>query len=67
MKKRIGIEHVGLGTDSGGRLPGRVTGYKDVADLNKLAAAMIETGFTREDIAAYMGGNFLRVFRAYSG
>jgi membrane dipeptidase len=67
MKKRIGIEHVGLGTDSGGHLPGRVTGYKDVADLNKLAAAMIETGLTREDIAAYMGGNFLRVFRAYSG
>jgi membrane dipeptidase len=67
MKKRIGIEHVGLGTDSGGRLPDRVAGFKDVADLNKLAAAMIETGLTREDIAAYMGGNFLRVFRAYSG
>jgi membrane dipeptidase len=67
MKKRIGIEHVSLGTDGGGHLPGRVTGYKDVADLNKLVAAMIETGLTREDIASYMGGNFLRVFRAYSG
>ena len=67
MKKRIGIEHVGLGTDSGGHLPDRVAGFKDVADLTKLAAAMIEVGLTREDVAAYMGGNFLRVFRAYSG
>jgi membrane dipeptidase len=67
MKKRIGMEHVGLGTDSGGRLPDRVAGFRDVVDLKKLAAAMIEAGLTREDVAAYMGGNFLRVFRAYSG
>ena len=67
MKKRIGIEHVGLGPDGGGHLPDRVIGYKDVADLTKLAAAMIEAGLTREDVAAYMGGNFLRVFGTYSG
>ena len=67
MKKRIGIEHTGLGTDGGGHLPARITGYKDVADLNKLAAAMIEVGLTREDVAACMGGNFLRVFKTYSG
>ena len=67
MKKRIGIEHVGLGTDNGGHLPDRVAGFKDMADLNKLAAAMIEMGLTREDVAAYMGGNFRRVFRTYCG
>jgi membrane dipeptidase len=67
MKKRIGIEHVGLGTDSGGHLPDRVAGFRDVADLTKLAAAMIETGLTREDVAAYMGGNFLRVFKTCCG
>ena len=67
MKKRIGIEHVGLGTDSGGHLPDRVAGFKDVADLTKLAAAMIEAGLTREDVAAYMGGNFLRVFKTCCG
>jgi membrane dipeptidase len=65
MKRRIGIEHVGLGTDSGGRLPDRIAGFKDVADLKKLAVAMIETGLTREDVVAYMGGNFLRVFKTY--
>jgi len=67
MKKRIGMEHVGLGTDGGGHLPARIKGYSDVRDLRKLAQAMTEVGLTREDIAAYMGGNFLRVFKAYTG
>jgi membrane dipeptidase len=67
LKKRIGIEHVGLGTDGGGHLPDRVKGYKDYVDLSKLSAAMLETGLSREDVAAYMGGSFLRVFRAYTG
>jgi len=67
MKKRIGIEHVGLGTDGGGHLPDTVDGYDDVRDLRKLAAAMREVGLSRDDIAAYMGGNFYRVFKAYTG
>ena len=67
MKKRLGIEHVGLGTDGGGHLPDLIKGYDDVCDLRKLADAMIEVGLTKDDIAAYMGGNFLRVFKAYTG
>jgi membrane dipeptidase len=67
MKKRIGIEHVGLGTDGGGHLPSTIDGYDDVRDLRKLAAAMIEVGLSKNDIAAYMGGNFYRVFKSYTG
>jgi membrane dipeptidase len=67
MKKRLGIEHVGLGTDGGGHLPLMVLGYEDVRDLRKLTAAMTEVGLTKEDIAAYMGGNFYRLFKAYTG
>jgi hypothetical protein len=37
------------------------------ADLSKLAAVMLETGLTREDVAAYMGGNFIRVFKTCCG
>ena len=58
---------MGLGTDGGGHLPDRVRGYRDVADLNSLAAAMIDVGLTRDDVSAYMGGNFLRVFKACTG
>ena len=33
MKKRIGMAHVGLGTDGGGGLPRFIDGYRDVRDL----------------------------------
>ena len=67
MKKRIGMEHVGLGTDGGGGIPRFVRGYRDIRDLSHLAAAMQEAGFTREEISAYMGGNTLRVLKASMG
>jgi membrane dipeptidase len=67
MKRRIGMEHVGLGTDGGGGIPRFVSGYRDIRDLSRLAAAMQETGFTRSEIAAYMGGNTLRVLKACIG
>ncbi|HVP80004.1 MAG TPA: membrane dipeptidase [Thermodesulfobacteriota bacterium] len=67
MKSRLGIEHVGLGTDGGGDLPGFIEGYRDVGDLLKLIRAMQECGLTENEIAAYMGGNFLRVLRSCIG
>ena len=67
MKKRIGMEHVGLGTDGGGGIPRFVEGYRDIRDLSHLVKAMQEAGFTREEIAAYMGGNTYRVLKACMG
>lgn len=67
MKKRLGMEHVGLGTDGGGQLPGLIDGYRDERDLERLAAAMQEAGLSREEIRSYMGGNFIRVLRQCIG
>lgn len=67
MKNRLGMEHVGLGTDGGGNLPGLIEGYRDIVDLPKLVKAMQEAGFSQEEMAAYMGGNFYRVLRSYIG
>lgn len=67
MKKRIGMEHVGLGTDGGGGIPRFIQGYRDIRDLSRLVKAMQETGFTRGEIAAYMGGNTYRVLKACMG
>ncbi len=67
MKKRLGIEHVALGTDGGGQLPRLISGYRDVRDLSKLAQAMREVGLSPDDIQAYMGGNLLRVLKAHTG
>jgi membrane dipeptidase len=67
MKKRLGMEHVGLGTDGGGGLPKLIEGYRDIKDLVHLAAAMEEVGLSQEDIRAYMGGNFYRILRTCIG
>ena len=67
MKRRIGMEHVGLGTDGGGNLPDLIEGYRDVRDLVSLAVAMREAGLSRKDIRAYFGGNILRVLRECIG
>jgi len=67
MKRRIGMEHVGLGTDGGGGIPRFVRGYRDIRDLARLASAMQEAGFTGSEIAAYMGGNTYRVLEACIG
>ncbi len=64
MKKRLGMDHVGLGTDGGGHLPALIGGYRDVGDLVHLVSAMREVGLSHDDIKAYMGGNFLRVLRS---
>lgn len=67
MKKRLGMEHVGLGTDGGGGVPRFVRGYRDIRDLAHLVAAMQEAGFTHAEAAAYMGGNTYRVLEACIG
>ncbi|HLC25145.1 MAG TPA: membrane dipeptidase [bacterium] len=61
--KRIGNEHVGLGTDGGGLLPERVEGYDNILDLPKLIDAMSRAGFPRGEIDNYMGKNFFRVIK----
>lgn len=67
MKRRLGMEHVGLGTDGGGHLSKLIRGYRDVRDLVHLVKAMEEIGFSRDEIAAYMGGNFYRVMKSCIG
>ena len=67
MKKRIGMEHVGLGTDGGGGIPRFIQGYRDIRDLSQLVKAMQDTGFSQEEISAYLGGNTYRVLKACIG
>ncbi|MGB7573528.1 MAG: membrane dipeptidase [Thermodesulfobacteriota bacterium] len=67
MKNRLGMNHVGLGTDGGGNLPDLIEGYRDVRDLVKLKVAMQEVSFSQEEIGAYMGGNFYRVLKSCIG
>jgi membrane dipeptidase len=67
IKRRLGIEHVALGTDGGGGLPRRVAGYEGYRDLARLADALSAAGLSEADIRAYLGGNFVRVFTVCAG
>jgi len=50
-------EHVGLGSD----FDGSVTTPWDTGQLALVTQALLDRGFTEEEIAAVMGGNVLRV------
>ena len=67
IKKRIGIEHVGLGTDGGGNLPRVVKGWRSITSLPRLVKVMEDAGLSREETAAYLGGNFLRLIKQCLG
>ncbi|HIK83927.1 MAG TPA: dipeptidase [Myxococcales bacterium] len=60
--KRIGIDHVGIGTDfnhgSG------IDGFQDASEALNVTRRLLARGYQREDIEKIWGGNFLRVFRA---
>jgi membrane dipeptidase len=60
--KRIGIDHVGIGTDfnhgSG------IEGYDDASQSFAVTLGLVRRGYSAEDIKKIWGGNFLRVMRA---
>jgi membrane dipeptidase len=58
--------HVGIGSDfDGGQGAESAPAELDtIADLPKLAAALARRGFTGDEVAAVMGGNWLRFLRA---
>src|SRR6516225_5955863 len=62
IAKVAGVDHVGLGSDFDGvtSLP---QGIDSVADLPKITQALLQRGYTREQIDKILGGNFLRVMR----
>ena len=62
IAKVAGIDHVGLGSDFDGvtSLP---DGIDSVADLPKITQALMQRGYTHEQIDKILGGNFLRVMR----
>jgi microsomal dipeptidase-like Zn-dependent dipeptidase len=55
---RVGVAHVALGSDWDGS-----TAVIDASGLALLTEAMLKAGFTRDEIAAILGTNVLRVLR----
>ena len=57
----VGPDHVGIGADWDGG--GGVDGMVDIVDVPKITDALIEAGYSDQDIANIWGGNLLRVMR----
>jgi membrane dipeptidase len=57
---RIGIDHVGIGTDfnhgSG------INGYDDASEALNVTKGLLARGYSPADVEKIWGGNFVRVF-----
>ena len=60
VRDLVGIEHVALGSD----YDGATTVRFDTSQLVQVTQALLDEGFTHEEIRAAMGGNALRVLQA---
>jgi len=60
VRDLVGIQHVALGSD----YDGATTVRFDTSQLVQVTQALLDEGFTPDDIRAVMGGNALRVIRA---
>jgi len=62
IAKVAGIDHVGIGSDFDGVSGATPEGMDSPADLPKITQALVERGYTEEQIHKILGGNLLRVF-----
>jgi membrane dipeptidase len=63
IRKIAGIDAVGIGSDFDG-IECTPEGLEDVSKYPSLTRALLEKGYSAEDIRKIYGGNFLRVMRA---
>jgi membrane dipeptidase len=60
--KVAGVDHVGLGSDFDGVSGATPQGIDSAADLPKITQALLDRGYSAQDIHKILGGNLLRVF-----
>jgi membrane dipeptidase len=58
--KRIGVDHVGIGTDF--NHGAGIIGFNDESEAPNLTRELLRRGYSQNDIRKIWGGNFLRVF-----
>src|SRR5208283_1149632 len=63
IAKVAGVDHVGLGSDFDGVQGATPQGMDSAADLPKITQALLDRGYSAEDIKKILGENLMRVFR----
>jgi membrane dipeptidase len=59
--KRIGVDHVGIGSDF--NHGAGIVGFNDESEAPNVTRELVRRGYSEVDIDKIWGGNFLRVFR----
>lgn len=62
VKKLVGIDHIGIGSDFDGVGDTLPTGLKDVSQYPNLIYALLKRGYTEEDVAKVLYQNVWRVW-----
>jgi membrane dipeptidase len=62
LVRKVGIDHVAIGSDFDG-IESPPQGLEDVSKFPNLTKALFERGYSQEDIAKIMGLNFLRIWK----
>ncbi len=63
IAKIAGVDHVGLGSDFDGVSGATPMGLDSAADLPKITQALLDRGYSADDLRKILGGNTLRVFK----
>jgi membrane dipeptidase len=63
IAKVAGVDHVGLGSDFDGVSGATPTGMDSAVDLPKITQALLDRGYSAEDIQKILGDNVMRVFK----
>lgn len=61
LVKRIGVDHVGIGTDF--NHGAGIVGFNDESEAPNVTRELVRRGYSEEEIRKIWGGNFLRVLR----
>jgi membrane dipeptidase len=63
IAKVAGVDHVGLGSDFDGVSGALPDGIRSAADLPKITQALLDRGYSDDNVKRILGGNLLRVMR----
>lgn len=62
LVKKVGIDHVAVGSDFDG-IESSPQGLEDVSKFPNLTDALLKRGYSKQDVAKIMGLNFLRILK----
>ena len=65
VKKLVGIDHVGIGSDLRG-MASYTSEFGEDANFQAIAEALLAHGFSNSEVGKVMGGNFFRVWQQVS-